>query len=302
MVSTSSLPDRHDPQQACEIFRELIPHAAQSAVATLLVGIIEHAHRAQPASWSASLFWDKMRINVGQVEVCTLVADCCHFIVALPFTDPDMPGIFFDTSRNPVYPAVPIPSGTIDVDLSQTPVVPEICLQPLLRFVGEAAHRKRGSPFKASFSLGFVMFLEEALGVTLPRPSYFADSRETILVPHTPEEVLSLTGLTEGAVRRIEVNAYERDARARRLCLEHHGCACAVCGMSFGAIYGEQLEGFIHVHHLRPLSEIRAEYEVNPIEDLCPVCPNCHAALHSRTPPLSLETLRAMIKVAGSSK
>jgi 5-methylcytosine-specific restriction protein A len=28
------------------------------------------------------------------------------------------------------------------------------------------------------------------------------------------------------------------------------------------------------------LSGIGVEYEVNPIEDLRPVCPNCHAAIH----------------------
>ena len=38
--------------------------------------------------------------------------------------------------------------------------------------------------------------------------------------------------------------------------------------------------GFIHVHHLRPLSEIRGEYMVDPVADLCPVCPNCHAVIH----------------------
>jgi 5-methylcytosine-specific restriction protein A len=53
-----------------------------------------------------------------------------------------------------------------------------------------------------------------------------------------------------------------------------------MCGLNFGAVYGSLAEGFIHVHHVKPLSEISAEYEVDPIADLRPVCPNCHAVIH----------------------
>ena len=39
---------------------------------------------------------------------------------------------------------------------------------------------------------------------------------------------------------------------------------------------------FIHVHHIIPLNEIKEEYTVDPIKDLVPVCPNCHAMLHRK--------------------
>jgi 5-methylcytosine-specific restriction protein A len=94
------------------------------------------------------------------------------------------------------------------------------------------------------------------------------------------DEVRQASALREGAVRQITVNAYERNSEARRRCIEHHGHACAVCGMAFGAVYGPLAEGFIHVHHLAPLSDIGEEYAVDPIADLRPVCPNCHAVLH----------------------
>jgi len=55
---------------------------------------------------------------------------------------------------------------------------------------------------------------------------------------------------------------------------------CVICGFDFGTVYGDDFRGFIHVHHLKPLSEIKKEYEVNPITDLRPVCPNCHAIIH----------------------
>ncbi|HUY33445.1 MAG TPA: HNH endonuclease [Pirellulales bacterium] len=95
-----------------------------------------------------------------------------------------------------------------------------------------------------------------------------------------PEEISATTALVEGAFCRVTVNAYERNPEARRRCLEHYGSNCIICGFNFGAVYGEVAEGYIHVHHLRPLSEIGGEYVVDPVEDLRPVCPNCHAVLH----------------------
>jgi hypothetical protein len=95
-----------------------------------------------------------------------------------------------------------------------------------------------------------------------------------------PDEVDPRWGYPEGAVRRVLVNAYERSPDARRRCVEHHGTSCCICGFNFGATYGGVAEDFIHVHHLRPLSEVGGEYHVDPVADLRPVCPNCHAVLH----------------------
>lgn len=112
-----------------------------------------------------------------------------------------------------------------------------------------------------------------------------------------PEEIAAATTpLVEGAVCRVIVNAYERNPEARRQCIEAHGRNCAICGFSFGEAYGEVAEGYIHVHHVRPLSEIRSEYTVDPVEDLRPVCPNCHAVLHRRIPAFSLEEVKAFLR------
>ncbi|HHO0788469.1 HNH endonuclease [Aeromonas allosaccharophila] len=64
--------------------------------------------------------------------------------------------------------------------------------------------------------------------------------------------------------------------------------------IDFGEKYGELGKGFIHVHHMMPLSEIGEEYVVDPIKDLIPVCPNCHAMLHRRNPPLTIDDLRKL--------
>ena len=55
-------------------------------------------------------------------------------------------------------------------------------------------------------------------------------------------------------------------------------------------------DGYIHVHHLRPLSEVGEAHAVDPIKDLRPVCPNCHAVLHRRVPVFSIEELRTLLE------
>lgn len=104
--------------------------------------------------------------------------------------------------------------------------------------------------------------------------------------------------LKEGAKKQILVNSYERNYKARQICIEHYGCACLVCGFDFGKFYGNEFEGKIHVHHLKAVSEINEEYEVDPINDLIPVCPNCHLALHSKigVRPYIIDELKARIK------
>ena len=107
----------------------------------------------------------------------------------------------------------------------------------------------------------------------------------------SPEEE-SAQPMIEGARSRVEVNRYERNPKARRMCLDHYGYSCSVCGIDFEAEYGEIGAGFIHVHHLMELSSIGTEYEVNPVEDMRPVCPNCHAMLHKRVPAYGIQELR----------
>ncbi len=113
-----------------------------------------------------------------------------------------------------------------------------------------------------------------------------------------PEEVSEVETFSEGAVRRILVNSYERDRAARQKCIAHYEAKCWYCHFDFHEAYGEIGKGFIHVHHLRLLSEIGAEYQVDPIQDLRPVCPNCHAIIHKRNPPYTLEEVQGFLQKA----
>lgn len=109
------------------------------------------------------------------------------------------------------------------------------------------------------------------------------------------EEMEPYQTVTEGAVQQVIVNRYERSAQARSICIKCYGYDCAVCGFNFEERYGSLGAQYIHVHHMTPLAEIGGSYELNPIQDLRPVCPNCHAMLHRGTEVLSIAELRSKL-------
>jgi hypothetical protein len=100
----------------------------------------------------------------------------------------------------------------------------------------------------------------------------------------------------EGARIDVVQSRPERNAAVRAACLRAHGHACAVCGVDFEKRYGSIGRGFIHVHHLVPLAD--GERLVDPVRDLLPLCPNCHAMAHRKDPPLTIEELKRVLKDA----
>lgn len=123
----------------------------------------------------------------------------------------------------------------------------------------------------------------------------WAESAPAFRVPDFPEELPAPDTITEGAKRTVVVNKYERSRSAKRKCIRKWGVECIVCAFNFQARYGERGSGYIHVHHLIPLYEIGESYELDPINDLCPICPNCHAMIHRSVPPLSIDELKVLL-------
>lgn len=80
------------------------------------------------------------------------------------------------------------------------------------------------------------------------------------------------------------------------------GIMCKGCGFDFEKIYGELGRDFIHVHHINPLKIMGESYKIDPVRNLVPLCPNCHAMVHRAIESrlLSVEALRSIID--GASK
>jgi hypothetical protein len=147
---------------------------------------------------------------------------------------------------------------------------------------------------EAYWTGGWIWIMRENLAAAVKQMGWAREQSEVFFV--SPEELPATEKFTEGKVQLVPVNIFERSVKARSACLRHYGFVCAVCEFDFEKIYGELGCEFIHVHHNKSLATIGKKYTVNPIKDLRPVCPNCHAMLHRRTPALTINQLKKLIK------
>jgi hypothetical protein len=88
---------------------------------------------------------------------------------------------------------------------------------------------------------------------------------------------------------------YERSPLLRKIAIQQHGVNCVVCNFNFELAYGTLGKGFIHIHHVERLADTGKKL-IDPRTDLVPVCPNCHAMLHSKNPPLKPAELKHQLK------
>lgn len=167
-------------------------------------------------------------------------------------------------------------------------------------YIGDFTHKeKKDSKYKVCFTntkkigntkLSWHDFVNN--GVQMQNAMRYIEIEDPVIFPDEIED----KDLFEGSKKQITVNAYERSSQARQDCINEYGYKCVICNFDFEKMYGEIGHNFIHVHHVKPLSEIDEQYKINPIEDLRPVCPNCHAMLHKRKPAYSIEEIQDKIE------
>ncbi len=135
----------------------------------------------------------------------------------------------------------------------------------------------------------------QAGGISLPQniaEELFSLIQGNEKVSFPPVSKHDIDVYVEGKSKVITYKTYDRSPAARQACIEHYGYNCSVCGFSFEDAYGAIGSKYIEVHHLRQIADSGKEHIVNPIQDLRPVCANCHCMLHKTRPPLSIEELR----------
>ena len=114
------------------------------------------------------------------------------------------------------------------------------------------------------------------------------------LPAETPEGIepdLQQEALLEGGHNTHLIKIAKRNPKARLECLAHYGYDCQVCGFNFEE-YGEIGKEYIQVHHKEMICDKDEEYVISPINDLIPVCANCHVMLHRKNPPYTVNELK----------
>lgn len=104
----------------------------------------------------------------------------------------------------------------------------------------------------------------------------------------------------EGALLSRLHHYRERDsslARKRKAqALAQHGrLACEACDFDFGRAYGPRGEGYIEVHHLKPLETLTPGSRTK-LSDLAILCANCHRMVHAKSPWLTLDELKELVQ------
>ena len=90
------------------------------------------------------------------------------------------------------------------------------------------------------------------------------------------------------------------DARKKQALRLSGELRCECCDLNFAERYGDRGEGFIEVHHIRPVFTL-VEGSRTHVDDLALVCSNCHRMIHRKSPWLSSEQLKTLIRPGAPS-
>jgi 5-methylcytosine-specific restriction protein A len=279
--------------KAEKIILRVLPDDNERKVVLLqLFKSVQFVNGIAPSSWAVSLLNDGFRLNVGQVEVVTFCWQQLRVNIAGKAGITPYDGEMF---INTDYRSQPYPQCAFVGSVAQFERVKKIIQAGHKQFLKQAAstqtgNPRKGTPFRRSHCEELIQYARDILGIG-------NNKMEETSIRLSQEEWISSSPLVEGARLTIQVNAFERNPEARSKCIDYYGARCMVCGFSFEDTYGPVAKDYIHVHHLKPLSLINQEYTVDPIKNLRPVCPNCHAMIHQRTPPYRIEEVKAMLEI-----
>ena len=76
---------------------------------------------------------------------------------------------------------------------------------------------------------------------------------------------------------------------------------CCVCGFAYTDKYGELGEGFIEIHHEKPICQYGEDgteiFIKDAVKNVKPLCANCHRMIHrNASKPLTIEELKKVIE------
>jgi predicted restriction endonuclease len=144
-----------------------------------------------------------------------------------------------------------------------------------------------------SNNLGYVDTID---GITEIHKSHFAGTKIIVF----DENIL----IAEGRKKTFTTQVYERSKLLRDKAVEQYSqngrIKCEACGFDFHMKYGEIGEGYIEIHHQKPLFQYEgtdfSKFMEDALRNVIPVCSNCHRIIHRRKDmPLTIEELRKLL-------
>jgi putative restriction endonuclease len=176
-IKTPNRENRASEEYARYVFENLYnDKSVRTVCARLLADSILTAHRISASCWSLTLFRDKIRLNVGPVEVLVLSLDDI-FLVISDLDDSRFNNNEYNNFIKPSevhYTSVPINQRLCNVPPEAIgKFYPQIAVNHR-DFIQKAARRRERTLWQSSFSLGLIIYLNNLLKETLPVPAYFS--------------------------------------------------------------------------------------------------------------------------------
>lgn len=142
-----------------------------------------------------------------------------------------------------------------------------------------------GNNFNSNDSLEALESLTNAIGKNQTKMEVFD---EDILV-------------VEGANKYTLSKQIKRSSKLRKSAIEYYmdmrgNISCDICSFDFEDTYGDPAKGYIEMHHIKPIymyagGSVRQTID-NAIQNLLPVCANCHRVIHRTRPPYEVEDVK----------
>jgi len=151
----------------------------------------------------------------------------------------------------------------------------------------------------------------DALDYMANNPFSYDDNRELVNAAATVGKKTAVTykedqTVTEGRKTKAVAEERQRSQKLRDAAVAHYTDSkgyiiCVICNFDFKDVYGDLGDGYIEIHHTKPIFRHDEEGEEvflkEAVEKVKPVCANCHRMLHrKRKDPLTIEDLKDLVK------
>lgn len=126
-----------------------------------------------------------------------------------------------------------------------------------------------------------------AVVATLREASLHSVEKDPTSYPNVAISALDLSEATEPVeyfdpdTVRLPAFAAEVDVGNRLRAIQEHGRRCCVCGFSPAEAFGVHATRILQIHATNPDKN-----------EFVPLCPTCHALVHTRNPPMSIDELK----------
>lgn len=190
--------DRESEDYARQVMERLVPDTAQRRqILGVLADYIIQAHAQGTSRWGITLFPNRIRLNVGKIQVLVISAETLYLVMDAAALSSADRTVLKQAGEipNQVYDSVPRTTDVMVAAENLSTVAPVID-KGYKRLVERAAKTSKRTPWYKSHSSGVIKYLAHTLGRAIPQPDYGTNGA----APASPESI-AVYPVLDGALR-----------------------------------------------------------------------------------------------------